>query len=136
MSSLGFSLRLGWALAGAGYAGHSGAGGGLSSRQYLTDRIALLKLSEEAREALTEFPKVVEYRVRARMYGEDEETVTELAQETFERSKITMMHLRPISTLPEDRQMQVINTMLDSFIEGGTASKRHVEAMVKAIRTA
>ena len=85
---------------------------------------------------MTDFPKAVEHRVRERMYSEDEETVTELAQETFERSKITMMHLRPISTLPEDRQMQVINTMLDAFIEGGTASKRHIEAMVKAIRTA
>jgi len=73
-------------------------------------------------------------KVRHCMYGEDEETVKELIEEIVERSTITLMHLRPISTLPVEDQVTVINAMPDAFIEGGTVSTRQVAAMVKEIR--
>jgi len=107
---------------------------GLRNRYYLTDRIALMKLSEEVRETVADLPKVIEYRVRQRMYGEPEEEIRVYNTEIVGRPTISLYQLRAISTLSEADQMHVINAMLDTFIEGGTVTTRQVADRVKLIK--
>lgn len=107
---------------------------GLSSRSYLTDRIMLLKLSPLVQDILTNLHGMLEARIREKVINKTEEELQTIMEKTFDQSKLDLAHLRPISTLPENDQALLVSALIDTFAEGGTVSKRQVEAMVRDVK--
>ena len=107
---------------------------GLSSVGYLNDRLALLGLSPLVQEILANLKGMLASRIKERATNETQEEIQELTDEIFARAKITLRQLRPIATLPHPDQGLFVSSMLDTFIDGGTVTKRQVEAMVKDVR--
>ncbi len=105
----------------------------LSSKAYLTDRLYLLQLSPAVTEALTNFPKVIEERIRVKSYNDDEEELLELIEEVCAR-KPSMRHYRALSTLPKKMQEELLGALLDSIIEGAPISTRQLEQSVKELK--